>query len=104
MRYARHRVQKCEACDLPHFWFFLARARNTARSLGNTASLSQTAIDAGFADQSHMNREIKKWFGQTPAQIKLDDGMFSVLAEPGFGNWQLLRYWRAYLDQKAIHI
>ena len=71
--------------ETPHFWFSLARARNTARSLGNTESLCQTAIDAGFADQSHMNREIKKWFGQTPAQIKLDNEMLSVLAEPGFG-------------------
>ena len=69
----------------PYFWFSLSRVRKAARSLVNTESLSQSAIDAGFADQSHMNREMKKWFGQTPAQIKADSEVLSVLAEPGFG-------------------
>ena len=69
----------------PYFWFSLSRVRKAARSIGNTKSLSQYAIDAGFADQSHMNREMKKWFGHTPAQIKTDNEVLSVLAEPGFG-------------------
>jgi AraC-like DNA-binding protein len=36
------------------------------RLLKGGASLAEAAIDAGFADQSHMSRHFKKAYGLTP--------------------------------------
>ena len=36
------------------------------QSLREGASLSAAALDAGFADQSHMSRQFKRAYGQTP--------------------------------------
>ena len=69
----------------PHFWYSLARVRRTARSLYKADSLGAAAIEAGYTDQSHMSREMKKWFRKTPAQIVSDDNIRSALLEPGYG-------------------
>ena len=69
----------------PYFWFSLARARKTARSLYEVDSLSVAALEGGFTDQSHMNREIKKWFRKTPTQILKDKYVRSALQEAGYG-------------------
>ena len=34
------------------------------------ADLSDTAQRFGFSDQSHMNREFRKWFGLTSGMVK----------------------------------
>lgn len=69
----------------PYFWFSLARIRKTARSLYETESFGVAALEAGFADQSHMNREMKRWFRKTPVQIINDDYIRNALLEPGCG-------------------
>ena len=69
----------------PYFWFSLARARKTARSLYKVDSLSVAALEGGFTDQSHMNREMKKWFRKTPTQILNDDYVRNTLLEAGYG-------------------
>ncbi len=69
----------------PYFWFSLARIRRTARSLYETESLGVAALDAGFTDQSHMIREMKRWFGKTPGQLIKDDYIRSALLEAGYG-------------------
>lgn len=79
------RLVKSGTGETPYFWLSLARARKAARSLGDASSLGDAAFEAGFADQSHMNREMKKWFRQTPLQIKNNDYVLSTLAEPGYG-------------------
>ncbi len=79
------RLVKSNTGEPPYFWLSLARARKAARSLTHISNLSDAACAAGFADQSHMSREMKKWFGQTPLQIKENDTMQSILAEPGYG-------------------
>lgn len=38
------------------------------RSVANGASLIESALDAGFADQSHMSRQFKRAYGMTPAK------------------------------------
>lgn len=71
--------------ESPYFWFSLARARKAARSLYEIDSLSDVALESGFSDQSHMSREMKKWFKQTPTQIRADRNILNILSEPGYG-------------------
>jgi len=79
------RLVKSETGQTPQFWFSLARIRKAGRALLNCDSLSDTAIDAGFSDQAHMNREMKKWFGKTPKQIMSDREVLDTLFESGYG-------------------
>lgn len=81
------RFVKSGTGESPHYWFSLARVRKAGRSLESNGSLSTVAIDAGFSDQSHMTREMKKWFQRTPAQLKVDKEVLGVLAEPGYGGY-----------------
>lgn len=69
----------------PFFWFSLARARRAGRCLLEFNSISDTALETGFSDQAHMNREMKKWFRRTPKQIRTDEEMMSGLLESGYG-------------------
>ena len=69
----------------PLFWLSLARIRRAGRYLASSNSLGDTAIEAGFSDQAHMSREMKKWFGQTPNQIRADEQMVSLLFEASYG-------------------
>ena len=69
----------------PYFWFSLARARKAGRVLDSAINLSDVALELGFSDQAHMTREMKKWFGRTPAQLRMDKEFMSALAEPGYG-------------------
>lgn len=50
-------------------WLSLARARRAAR-MAIAGDLSDTAFAAGYADQAHMNREFRRWFGTTPKQLR----------------------------------
>ncbi len=52
----------------PAAWLSLARARRAAR-LVLEGDLSDAAFTAGYADQAHMNREFRRWFGATPGQV-----------------------------------
>lgn len=79
------RVVKRETGMTPAFWLALARARKTARALLDDNDLSSVAVDFGFADQSHMSREIKRWFNLTPMQLKSSKDMDVLLTDQGFG-------------------
>jgi len=79
------RCVKSGTGESPYYWFSLARARRAGRSLEKTGGLSVAAFEAGFADQSHMTREMRKWFKCTPAQLKIDKHLLGILAEPGYG-------------------
>jgi AraC-like DNA-binding protein len=52
----------------PHAYQIQLRLEKARRLLGRGVPSSQTAIFAGFFDQSHMTRQFKKNFGVTPAQ------------------------------------
>lgn len=69
----------------PRFWWSLARVRKTARSLPNCLSLADAAASGGFADQAHMTREFRKWFGLTPKQLHGDQALLALLHETGYG-------------------
>jgi len=69
----------------PYFWFSLARIRKAGRLLLEDKNLVDIAIETGFADQAHMNREMKRWFGKTPNQVRSDPDILDTIVEPGYG-------------------
>ncbi|MFK7996843.1 MAG: helix-turn-helix domain-containing protein [Granulosicoccus sp.] len=79
------RLVKAGTGQSPYYWFSLARARKAGRSFAGIDNLSEAAFLAGFSDQSHMNREIKKWFRLTPKSLKNDSEMLGLLFDSGYG-------------------
>lgn len=68
----------------PIFWQQLARARKSAKSLYLSEDLIETAYDYGYSDQSHFNREMKRWFNKTPLQIAKDSDLYKMLCAPAY--------------------
>ena len=69
----------------PAYWRSLARARRCARALGGVVPLIEVALDNGYADQAHMTRDMRRWFGATPARMRADPLRFAPLAASGHG-------------------
>ena len=67
----------------PAGWRALARARKAARA-AVAEPLANTAFSFGYTDQPHMNREFKRWFGFTPAQIKEQPAILSQFEGAGY--------------------
>lgn len=63
------RLLRASTGQPPSFWRLLSRARQCARALLFDRDLAQHAFDFGYADQSHMNREFKRWFGLPPSAL-----------------------------------
>jgi len=66
------------------FWIGLARSRRAARELALGGVLAQTAFDFGYSDQSHMSRDIRRWFGVSPGEIKYHRRIVVQLNQIGF--------------------
>lgn len=47
----------------------ITRARRAYALLEQGVSILDTVFEAGYADQPHLTRSLKRFFGQTPAQI-----------------------------------
>lgn len=47
----------------------IERARQAVALLGQGVPILDAAYEAGYADQPHMTRALRRYFGQTPAQI-----------------------------------
>jgi hypothetical protein len=47
----------------------IERAKQAADLLGRGASILDVVFEVGYADQPHLTRSLKKFYGQTPAQI-----------------------------------
>ncbi len=57
----------------PRFWVGLHRARIAGSALVHgTMPISDIALAAGYADQAHLTRELRRWFGVTPAAMRRD--------------------------------
>jgi Helix-turn-helix domain len=50
----------------------IERAERAVELLDNGASILDTVDLAGYADQAHLTRSLRRFFGQTPAQITAD--------------------------------
>jgi AraC-like DNA-binding protein len=63
------RLAKSKTGKSPLFWLRLLRMRRTAAMLSacDRVSLTEIALNSGYCDQSHMNREFQHWLGITPA-------------------------------------
>ncbi len=68
----------------PTYWMSLARARKTARALKTPHSLADIAEIHGYADQSHMNREFRRWFNTTPGQMRQTPSLLDQLHNKGY--------------------
>ena len=69
----------------PVYWMQLARARRTARSLLRADDLASVAVDLGYADQAHMSRSLRQWFGVTPRTLTAPSDLTPVLSASGYG-------------------
>ena len=47
----------------------IERAQQAAELLGKGTSILDAVYEAGYADQPHLTRSLKRFYGQTPAQI-----------------------------------
>ena len=68
----------------PLFWRNLARARRCARALAGAAPLAELAADHGYADQAHMTRELRRWFGAPPTRLRAMPAFLATLDAPAY--------------------
>ena len=68
----------------PLFWRNLARARRCARALAGGEPLAQLAADHGYADQAHMSRDLRRWFGAAPTRLREMPDFLATLAAPAY--------------------
>ncbi len=71
----------------PDYWQLLGRARRAAGLLSSGEPLAEIASICSFSDQAHMNRELVRWFGHTPAQLRRQSSILELLRQPALGNW-----------------
>jgi AraC-like DNA-binding protein len=69
----------------PLYWRNLARARRCARALAGAEPLAHLAAQHGYADQAHMTRDLQRWFGATPMQLRLRRAFLETLGASGHG-------------------
>lgn len=53
----------------------IERARQAAKLLAQGVSILDTVDLVGYADQPHLTRSLKRFMGQTPAQIQRENGL-----------------------------
>ena len=68
----------------PLFWRNLARARRCARALAGAEPLAQLAAAHGYADQAHLTRDLRRWFGATPTALRATPAFLAMLAAPAY--------------------
>jgi len=68
----------------PALWMSLARVRKAARLSQGTSRLADIAQICGYADQAHMSRSFKHWFGVSPKQSRSNEHIANGLDQPGY--------------------
>lgn len=69
----------------PVWWRNLARARRAASRVDDGTPLADVAADQGFADQAHMTREFRRWFGAPPTRFRASRDLMATVRQSGFG-------------------
>ncbi|MBZ9676555.1 AraC family transcriptional regulator [Mesorhizobium sp. ES1-1] len=67
-RYALSRHFRAAFSTSPHRFLVMRRLQRARRMITEGEPLAQIAIEAGFSDQSHFNRQFKKAYGMTPGR------------------------------------
>lgn len=67
-RYALSRHFRATYSTSPHRFLVMRRLQRARRMIEAGEPLAETAVAAGFSDQSHFNRHFKKAFGLTPGR------------------------------------
>jgi AraC-like DNA-binding protein len=67
-RYSLARAFRRHFGTSPYRYLTMRRLDRVRATLRGNASLADAALDAGFADQSHMNRHFKQAFGLSPGR------------------------------------
>lgn len=57
----------------------IERARHATQLLRQGASIAAVAQDAGYFDQAHLTRSLRRFVGQTPAQVVRGQEQLSLL-------------------------
>ena len=68
----------------PSYWKNLARVRRAAAALSQAVPLAALACDYGFADQAHMSRAFKHWFGISPSAFRASPILLTTVSESGY--------------------
>lgn len=76
-------LQQCTG-RRPGYWRQLARIRRAAAALNSELPLAAIAADHGYADQAHLSRAFRHWFGTTPSRFRNDPELLAQVAAPGF--------------------
>lgn len=79
-----HRILTKATGQGPAFWLRLARARRTARAIFSNSSHADIALEHGYADQSHMVRDMVQWFGHSPTTMPQEGSFIGQLTSGGF--------------------
>ncbi|WP_051340518.1 helix-turn-helix domain-containing protein [Azospirillum halopraeferens] len=79
------RLFRTHGLPAPEFWLLLARARRAAARILPEASLADVAAAAGYADQAHMTRDFRRWFGLPPAALRRAPALLELLRQSGLG-------------------
>jgi AraC-like DNA-binding protein len=79
------RVAVAETGRAPDFWRRLSRARRAARAVADGVPPVAAAADAGFADQAHLTREFRRWFGVATRRIRSDPEFAATVRASGYG-------------------
>lgn len=82
-----HRHFRRRGLPSARFWHQLGRARRAVQALPNPVALTEIALDHGYCDQAHMTRDLVRWFGKTPTQLRETPDVLNILAQPGLGTW-----------------
>jgi AraC-like DNA-binding protein len=69
----------------PGYWKGLARVRRAGRALCSQEPLSDLALEHGYADQAHMCRDIRRWFGLPPTALRRRADLLATLQASGYG-------------------
>ncbi len=54
----------------PHAWLMQVRVRKASVLVRQGVPLADVAVQAGFSDQSHLNRNFRRFLGYTPGQLR----------------------------------
>lgn len=71
----------------PEFWRLLGRARRVAVALSSDMPLIDVAGIYGYSDQAHMTRACRRWFNQTPQNIRRSPTLQTDFDQPALGAW-----------------